>query len=104
MGYPLGQKRNGGMNMFSNIGRKIQIAGKVFCWLGILGAVLGGVAVWYTITTSDSAMGIIGIASGILTAILGALLSWVGSFTMVGFGKLVENSEIIADNIAKSQF
>ena len=49
-------------------------------------------------------MGIIGIASGILTAILGALLSWVGSFTMVGFGKLVENSEIIADNIAKSQF
>lgn len=90
--------------MFSNIGKKIQIAGKVFCWVGILGAILGGVAVWFTIMAADSRMGGIGIASGILTAILGSLVSWVGSFTMVGFGKLVENSEIIAANTTKAQF
>lgn len=33
---------------------------------------------------------------GVGTALLDALLSWVGSFFVIGFGVLVENSHILA--------
>ena len=90
--------------MFSNIGRKIQVAGKVFCWIGILLSLVGGVMVWFTFIASGQLPDAMAVISGILTVIIGALLSWVGSFTMIGFGKLVENSEIIAANVTRSQF
>ena len=90
--------------MFSNIGRKIQVVGKVFCWIGILLSLVGGVALWFALIASRQVPDAMAIASGVLSAILGALLSWVGSFAMIGFGKLVENSEIIAAGVTRSQF
>lgn len=33
---------------------------------------------------------------GILTMVLGSLLSWVSSFVLYGFGEIVENSALIA--------
>ena len=41
---------------------------------------------------------------GIGTALLGSLLSWVGSFMMIGFGDLVENTAEIAANTRKSAY
>ena len=90
--------------MFSNIGRKIKITAKVFCWIGIIISVAGGVGM---IVAGFSGMwtyagSIVTILGGIGTALLGSLLSWVGSFFMVGFGELVENSAEIAANTRKN--
>ena len=76
--------------MFSNIGGKIKVTAKVFCWIGIIVSVVGG-------------LGMI-VAGGVGTALLGSLLSWVGSFVMVGFGELIENTAEIAANTRKSGY
>lgn len=70
--------------MFTNIGTKIKTTAKVFAWVGIILSVLAGVA----LTMSAGFIG------GILVAIVGSLLSWVGSLALYGFGELVENSDI----------
>ena len=85
--------------MFSNIGKKIQVAGMVFCWLGILLSPAVGAVVGYIMVSTGQATNLPAILSGILTTVLTALLSWVGSFAAIGFGKLVENSEIIAASL-----
>ena len=90
--------------MFNNIGKKIKITAKVFCWIGIIISVAGGVGM---IVAGFSGMwtyagSIVTILGGIGTALLGSLLSWVGSFFMVGFGELVENSAEIAANTRKN--
>ena len=36
--------------------------------------------------------------------VLGSLLSWVGSFVMVGFGELIENTAEIAANTRKNNY
>lgn len=92
--------------MFSNIGKKIKVTAKVFCWIGIIVSVVGGVGMIVAGLTgmlprvSTAAL----ILGGIGTAMLGALVSWVGSFLMVGFGELVENSSIIAASIGKNEY
>ncbi|MGN0776854.1 MAG: hypothetical protein ACI4MM_09295 [Candidatus Ventricola sp.] len=70
--------------MFTNIGTKIKTTAKVFAWVGIILSVLAGVA----LTMSAGFIG------GIWVAIVGSLLSWVGSLALYGFGELVENSDI----------
>ena len=68
--------------MFDNIGRKIKGLAKIFAWTGIIGSAVVGVC-------SAAATGI----AGLLVAVIGALLSWAGSFVLYGFGQLVENSD-----------
>lgn len=80
--------------MFDNIGRKIKSLAKITCWIGIILSVLAGIIM----------MGAgEGILSGILTALLGSLLSWVGNFMMAGFGDLVENTAEIAAYIRENR-
>lgn len=83
--------------MFSNIGRKIQITGKVLCWIGIICSVASGLGlVIYGVDTMQREFehGLLLVLGGVGAALLGALLSWVGSFFTIGFGVLVENAEI----------
>ena len=92
--------------MFNNIGKKIKITAKVFCWIGIILSVAGGVGM---IVAGFSGMlpqagSIVTILGGIGTALLGSLLSWVGSFLMVGFGELVENSAEIAASTRQTNY
>ena len=93
--------------MFRNIGRKIQITAKVFCWIGIVCSVVGGI---FLIATGimdlrfGAMYGIRAILMGVGTALLGSLLSWVSSFMMIGFGVLVERCEEIADNTRKTSY
>ena len=92
--------------MFSNIGRKIKITAKVLCWIGIIVSVAGGVGM---IAAGFSGMwtqmgSIVTILGGIGAALLGSLLSWVGSFFMVGFGELIENTAEIAANTRKREY
>ena len=92
--------------MFSNIGGKIKVTAKVFCWIGIIVSVASGLGM---IVAGFSGMwtqaaSIVTILGGIGTALLGSLLSWVGSFMMVGFGELIENTAEIAANTRKSGY
>ena len=45
----------------------------------------------------------VGVLSGLLTIVLGALLSWVGSFVLYGFGEIVENSDIRTELAVKAE-
>ena len=92
--------------MFSNIGRKIKITAKVFCWIGIIVSVVSGVGMIVAGFAGilPQASGVATILGGIGTALLGSLVSWVGSFMMVGFGELVENSSIIAASMGKNEY
>ena len=82
--------------MFDNIGSKIKTLAKVVCWIGIIGSVIAGIAMIAT-------MGSVGVLSGLLTIVLGALLSWVGSFVLYGFGEMVENSDIRTELAVKAE-
>ncbi len=87
--------------MFQNIGKKIKTLAKVLCWIGIIGSIIGGVIMVISgaaILDYDTASGAAAIMSGVLTAVLGALFSWIGSFMMLGFGEIVEKVNEIAEN------
>ena len=75
--------------MFDNIGGKIKALAKVVCWVGIIVFCLIGLI----IMAAGQSAGAISI--GVLTAGIGSLLSWVGSFFTYGFGQLIENSDIL---------
>ena len=77
--------------MFANVGGKIKAVAQVFTWIGIIGSIIGGLSMM-------NANFII----GILTAVVGALLSWVGSLALYGFGELVENSDISTNLAVKA--
>ena len=80
--------------MFDNIGGKIKTLAKVVCWIGIIACIITGIVL---MATNDDL-----VLVGILTAVVGSLLSWVGSFILYGFGQLVENSDIIAEQSARN--
>ncbi len=89
--------------MFDNIGSKIMKLAKVICWIGIIGSVILGIATIGTgISSSRYSYGSgstgAAIFAGILTIVLGCLLSWIGSFFTYGFGQLIENTDHIRRN------
>ena len=74
--------------MFNNIGGKIKSLAKVVCWIGIIASIIGGIVLF--MEDDDMFFICVLIAGG------GALISWVSSFVLYGFGQLVENSDILA--------
>lgn len=81
--------------MFADIGSKIKSLARVLCWLGIIAAVISGIALISQGSASrgyySSSSGSL-VFSGFLVMVLGSLFSWVGSFVLYGFGELVEAS------------
>lgn len=72
--------------MFDNIGRKIKGLSAVICWVGIIASVFFGCVLWayeYTVVL------------GVMLFFVGPLASWIGSFTLYGFGQLIDNSDKI---------
>ena len=90
--------------MWSNIGHKIQVLAKVICWIGIVISVIAGIAIiaggnavrsyGYSYNTGSSTL------LGILTIVLGALGSWLGSLTLYGFGELIQRTVSIDDKLS----
>ena len=80
--------------MFSNIGGKIKKLAKVICWIGIAFSLIGGIAS-ISQTTDQSVL------IGIITIVVGSLVSWISSFFTYGFGQLIENTDEIRKNTAK---
>ena len=79
--------------MFTNIGNKIRTLAKVLCIIGIVLAALSGLIMMisgismlgYSYTAGA---GVALIFGGLVSAALGALLAWVGSFVLYGYGQL----------------
>ncbi|MBQ2914119.1 MAG: zinc-ribbon domain-containing protein [Clostridia bacterium] len=74
--------------MFDNIGGKIKGFASFLTWVGIIVSVIVGI-----IYISNDNVGI-----GILIIAIGSLSSWLSSWLLYGFGELIENSSIIAEN------
>ena len=75
--------------MFNNIGRKIKTLAKVITGIGITASIIYGAVV---VRLSNSPIFII---QGLLTMIVGSLISWLSSVTLYGFGQLIENTDIL---------
>ena len=76
--------------MFDNIDQKIKALAQVVCWIGIICSVISGIAL---IAAGEGLLFV-----GFIVIILGSLISWISSFTLYGFGQLIENSEIACGN------
>lgn len=71
--------------MFSNIGEKLKNLATVVTIIGII----AGVIVLISMVSMDDDL----IFSGLLTGIVIALVSWIGSFALYGFGTLISSSQ-----------
>ncbi len=67
----------------NNIGRKIQIAGSISSWVGVIASI--AIGIYFGTETSGFL--------GWIIAIIGGFSALVGSWIIQGFGRLVENSE-----------
>lgn len=74
--------------MFQNIGRKIKLVVKFFCWVGIIASIILGIVIMNGRSEFAGIMGAV-------VAIVGSLFSWLGSILIYGFGQLIENSDIL---------
>jgi len=87
--------------VYENIGGKIKGFAKFIAWFGIIGSVIGGIAMisqgsnYYR--SSNPMM-----LPGILTIIAGSLASWISSWFTYGFGELIEKTSEIAANTARA--
>ena len=72
--------------MFSNIGGKIKTLAVVVCVLGSIVSFVVGVA-----------MLAVGAVNGLLIILVGVLCSWIGTFSLYGFGQLIEDASAIRE-------
>ena len=91
--------------MFHNIGEKIKILATIMTILGIIASVISGIAfIVYSIVEAYDVSGLVaGIILGVLTMVVGSLLSWISSFLLYGYGELIENSTIIKEKLADKE-
>ena len=99
--------------MFDNIGSKIMKLAKVICWIGIILSVISGVIMilggssimsnssYSSYGASESPVSMIVV--GVCTIIFGSLFSWIGSFFTYGFGRLIENTEVLRKNVENKE-
>ena len=91
--------------MFNNIGEKIKTLAIIITILGIVASVISGIAfiVSSIVDSYDVSRLAAGIILGVLTMVVGSLLSWISSFLLYGFGELIENSTIIKEKFADKE-
>ena len=68
--------------MFTNIGGKIKTLAQVVCWIGIICAVIFGFLI---MKNDEDAMFL-----GFIIIVIGSLISWISSFTLYGFGEIID--------------
>ena len=94
--------------MYKNIGGKIKKLAFILCIIGIIVSVIlgllvgvgvGSISSYASYGYSRSGGGASGVLFFILIAGGGSLLSWISSFTLYGFGQMIENTDIIRSEI-----
>ncbi len=90
MSYPCTTKNADDSNsMFNNIGGKIKTSALILSWIGIIASIIIG---FFLMATDEDL-----ILYGFIVAVLGTLVSWVSSFTLYGFGQLIENTDKLVE-------
>lgn len=74
--------------MFDNISDKMKSAATALAILGIIGSIIVGI-----VMIAESPL------VGLLVIVVGSLSSWVSSFTLYGFGQLIENTDTISSEM-----
>lgn len=82
--------------MFDDIGTKIQRLSKVFFALCVLASVIGAIAMFIYMLDEEGFL--VGLVCSIPILILGSLLSWLLTTPLYGFGKLIENTDILVQD------
>jgi len=80
--------------MFNNVGAKVQKLAKVFCGIGIVSSIIGGVA---TMVQGNGMT-----LYGLVIAVVGSFLSWLSSLSLYAIGEAAENSAIVANLTVKA--
>lgn len=91
--------------MYKNIGAKIKGLAKFIYLLGSITSIAYGIFVIGSAVSFDVSFGIAGKALfiGIIIIVLGAVLSWLGSLCIYGFGELIERVTEIAESTRYSE-
>ncbi|MBQ2725723.1 MAG: hypothetical protein IJF78_08455 [Clostridia bacterium] len=80
--------------MYGNIAAKIKFLAQAVAWIGIIGSIIWG----FSVISIDEDL----ILTGFLIAVIGALISWVSSFVLYGYGQLIENTDKLVKIAGKS--
>ena len=83
--------------MFDNIGSKLKTLAKVLCWIGIVLSVVAAIVMFTAASYSNSGESYV--VMGLITLIVGPLLSWVNSFVLYGFGELIDKTSSIERSV-----
>jgi len=83
--------------LYTNIGGKIKGLAKVICWIGIVASVIAGIAMMVSMSQLNGGLGVL---LGLVYMVVGALVSWISSLALYGFGELIENTAVIARNVS----
>lgn len=95
--------------MFTNIGGKIMGLARFIAWLGIILSIIYGVLTIVATSQISSFsggsfnMGGYGVLGGILTMIIGSVISWLCSLVLYGFGQLVQDMNTTANRSNRPQ-
>ena len=84
--------------MFNHVGRKIQIFSILFFVISIIILVPTGL---YFLSQASRILDILLLIVG---ALISVLLIWFFSLLIYGYGQIVENSEIVAENMYKLEY
>ena len=82
--------------MFDNIGKKIQIVAKVTMFVDAGLSILGGIVMFFSAFVDIEMWPLIFLAP--IVTVIGCLMAWVSVLTLYGFGKLIEDVEVIRNN------
>lgn len=83
--------------MYNNIGKKIQGLAVITFIVEAIASFIGGIII-IAIASDSYYVDEIGIVIGVMVMFVGPLIFWVLSFFLYGFGELIENSRIVAEN------
>ena len=85
--------------MFTNIGAKIKFLASILYYVGTGISILFGLIMIFNGLSDIEYQGYL-IFLGLLTGVIGWLLSWVSVIILYGFGELVENSAKINHKVS----
>ncbi len=73
--------------MFENIDEKIKMLAVVTCWIGIVTSAIWGLVALFS-----------NFFVGLITIVVGVLISWVSSFSLYGYGEMLTQLQISTDH------
>lgn len=89
--------------MFENISKKIKGLAKVICFIGIALGVISGISIIGSYCADYDKSILAGLLLGVIYALLIGVISWVGSFTLYGYGQHIEDTQAIRKIIESEQ-